>query len=390
MKTLFDDLEGFLENPTPTLELKISAKVKAKLSKEQLFFNRLIDRIQKLESSLDSEKDKAEFLFSYFEKEVKPQLIKLAEKQIESVFKLSELSNKFQLSKSTLSDIGDIIIYTCDKTFGFLTVTPELENLYDEWSGIPYQNEVENQKEEAKSGLEDYIREMFGESIDMEDVDMDDPESMLRFQAKMKELFEGKEKEESEKSAKKKSLKQQAKEDLEKAAELIKNKSLRSIYISLSKILHPDTETVEELKNQKLELMKSVTAAYDQKDLKTLLRLEMEWVYKTSEHLEQLADEKLKVYTSVLKERVSELEREKFMIHRNPKFFNVYRFLDFTQQKAMIFIKEERDQKLDSIKYFESEIKSIEKLRDKKTIKEYVKKTHRMLMNDYDDFDDFF
>ena len=386
MKTLFDELEGF-QAKKKSMELKISGNSKANLSKEQLAFNRLIDRIQHLESTLELEKEKAEILSGFYEKEVKPQMIKLAEKKLEHAFQLNELSNRFQLSQNTLSQIGDLIVYTCDDVFNVLTVTQEMESLYDDWSEIPYQDELLSQKEDAKADFEEYMNDMFGKSFNMDDVDIDDPESVARFQAKMKELFESSEQETAGKSNRKKSKKQLEKEEQEKATEQLKNKSLRSIYISLTKVLHPDTETDEALKSEKLELMKSVTKAYEEKDLQTLLRLEMEWVFKTSEHLELLAEEKLKIYTSVLKERVNELEQEKIMIHRNPRFFQVFRFLDFNQQKAMMFIKEEREDRKKAIKFFNSEIKNLNYLGNKKQVKAHINDLHNTIIDDV--FDDF-
>lgn len=386
MTNLFDELEDF-QAKKKSMELKISGNSKAKLSKEQLAFNRLIDRIQHLESTLELEKDKAEILNNYFEKEVKPQLIKLAEKKLEHAFQLNELTNKFQLSENTLSQIGDLIVFICNDVFNLLTVTPEMENLYDDWAEIPYQDELLNQKVGAKLHFEEYIKDMFGKSFNMDDVNIDDPESLARFQAKMKELFESSGKETSARRNRKKSKKQIEKEEQEKEAEQLKNKSLRSIYISLTKVLHPDTETDEALKKEKLELMQSVTKAYEEKDLKSLLRLEMEWVFKTSEHLEQLAEEKLKIYTSVLKERVNELEHEKIMIHRNPRFFQVFRFLDLSQQKAMMFIKEEREDQKKAIKYFDSEIKNMNYLSNKKQVKSYINELHETIIDDV--FDDF-
>jgi hypothetical protein len=385
MKTLFDDIEDF--QPKPKVELKISAKQKHKLSKEQLAFNRLISRIQNLENSIHSDKEKADLLFAYFEKEVRPQIVLLAEKQIQFAFALSELSNRVQLSKKVLDQLTEMIIYFCDEAFEFLTVTPEMEKLYDEWSEIPYQEELRYQKEEAKGEFEQFFKEMFGKNIDLDDVDLDDPESVARFQERMKAVFEENRQDESKKSTRRKSKKQMEDEEQEKASDLIKNKSLRSIYISLSKVLHPDTETDEVLKNQKLELMKSVTIAYEQKDLKTLLRLEMEWVYKTSEHLEQIAEDKLKVYTSVLKERVSELEMERQMIYRNPKFENISDFIGYPQAVAINYIKKERLEKVSGIKYYDKETKNLNSLNNKKQAKDYISELYDTVFEDY--FDDF-
>jgi hypothetical protein len=228
---------------------------------------------------------------------------------------------------------------------------------------------------------------MYGKKVNLDDVDVNDPESVARFQARMKELFEEFKHENSKDKSRKKSKKQIKLEEQEKVSDLIKNKSLRSIYITLSKALHPDTETDEALKNHKLELMKSVTIAYEQKDLKTLLRLEMEWVYKTSEHLEQLAEDKLKVYISVLKERVSELEVERQMIKQNPRFMNITDYIGYPHPVAMNYIKKERLEKINEIKYYEVVSKNTETVMNKKQAKVYLSELHEVVFRNY--FDDF-
>jgi hypothetical protein len=385
MKTLFDDFEDF--QPVPKVELKITTKQKDKLTKEQTAFNRLLSRIQSLENSINNDTEKADLLFAYFEKEVRPQIFLLAEKQIQFAQALSELSNRIELTKKSMDQLSDMIVYSCDLAFQFVTVTPEMEELYDEWSEVPYQDELKSQRDEANEQFSDFFEEMYGKKVNLDDVDVNDPESVARFQARMKELFEEFKHENSKDKSRKKSKKQIKLEEQEKVSDLIKNKSLRSIYITLSKALHPDTETDEALKNHKLELMKSVTIAYEQKDLKTLLRLEMEWVYKTSEHLEQLAEDKLKVYISVLKERVSELEVERQMIKQNPRFMNITDYIGYPHPVAMNYIKKERLEKINEIKYYEVVSKNTETVMNKKQAKVYLSELHEVVFRNY--FDDF-
>lgn len=385
MNTLFDELDDF--QPKKKVELKITAKEKAKLTKDQQAFNRLISRIQNLEKSIESDKENADLLFNYYEKEVRPQIVLLAEKKVQFAVSLNELSNRIQLSNKVLDQISDLIAYTLDEAFEVITPTQEIEDLYDDWSETPYQDILQSQKEEVKDMFEDLFKDMFGKKVNLDDVDMDDPESVARFQAKMKSVFEAENQDESKKNTRKKSKREQQLEEQEKAAELIKNKSLRFIYISLSKVLHPDTETDEELKSQKMELMKSVTIAYEQKDLKTLLRLEMEWVFKTSEHLEQLAADKLKIYISVLKERVSELEKERQMIMHDPRYFNISSYITYSKPVAMNRISNERLEMKNEVKFYEKESKKIDALSTKKQAKEYVSEIYEIVIDDFmDDF----
>lgn len=381
MNTLFDELDDF--QPQKKVELKITAKEKTKLTKDQQAFNRLITRIQNLEKSIESDKENADLLFNYFEKEVRPQIVLLAEKKVQFAVALNELTNRIQLSNKVLDQISDLIVYSLDEAFEVITPTQEIEDLYDDWSETPYQDILQSQKEEVKDMFEHLFKDMFGKKVDLDGVDMDDPESVARFQAKMKSVFEAENHDDSKKNTRKKSKREQQLEEQEKAAELIKSKSLRSIYISLSKVLHPDTETDEELKSQKMELMKSVTIAYEQKDLKTLLRLEMEWVYKTSEHLEQLAADKLKIYTSVLKERVSELEMERQMIMHDPRYFNISNYITYSKPVAMNRINNERLEMKNEVKYYEKESKKIDALSTKKQAKEYVSEIYEIVIDDF-------
>jgi len=104
--------------------------------------------------------------------------------------------------------------------------------------------------------------------------------------------------------------------------------------------LHPDTEIDANLKGEKEEIMKQVTAAYELKDLSTLLKLEMEWVHKTSEHLEKLSDEKLEIYISALKQQASELEIEKTNLHYHPRYQQVSAYGRFPEKFAISEIRQ--------------------------------------------------
>jgi hypothetical protein len=182
----------------------------------------------------------------------------------------------------------------------------------------------------------------------------DSPEGFARFQEKMKEQFE-RTQQKQEHHKHKKTKKQQAREEAIKAEEELKNKSIRGIYIALAKILHPDTEPDTAKKSDKEELMKKATVAYEQKDLLTLLRLEMEWVHKTSEHLEKLTDDKLKIYIMTLRQQAAELESEKAGLCYHPRYSQISAYAPLSEKYAMKKIVTEGQQLktvLDELKWF--------------------------------------
>ena len=156
MKTLFDDLEGLKNDNNKKEELKISSKKKGDLSKEQLAFNRLTNRIQKLESSIETESVKIDRLVNFYEAEVQPNKIKLAETQLDLAFALDESTNKHRLSNSITEKIKETIVYLCEEAFEFILVTPESEALYDRWSDISFQEDLEQQKRDSKNMFSDF------------------------------------------------------------------------------------------------------------------------------------------------------------------------------------------------------------------------------------------
>jgi hypothetical protein len=73
-------------------------------------------------------------------------------------------------------------------------------------------------------------------------------------------------------------------------------------------------------KQQKEELMKELTAAYEKGDLHTILRLELTWLQKEDGDITTMNDVKLDAYTAALKEQAKELEREHMRLWKNPRY----------------------------------------------------------------------
>lgn len=100
-------------------------------------------------------------------------------------------------------------------------------------------------------------------------------------------------------------------------------------------MLHPDTETDPVEKSRKEELMKQVTSAYDEKDLATLLKLEMEWVSSENDHLETLSDSKLATYITVLKEQLAEIKHEEMIMYSHPRFMDINHIIHCPEKIAL-------------------------------------------------------
>ena len=140
---------------------------------------------------------------------------------------------------------------------------------------------------------------------------------------------------------------------------------------------------------EKEELMKRVTLAYQEKDLPTLLKLEMEWVAAESHNLDKMSDDKLKLYISALLEQVAELEDERYSIRNHPRFQAIIDFSRFTEavgvHQIMNQLSELKQQKI----ALESLLLTISSPNSKKYIMDFVNQYVEDIEEDFDPWDFF-
>lgn len=87
-------------------------------------------------------------------------------------------------------------------------------------------------------------------------------------------------------------------------------RSVKTVYMGLMKVFHPDLETDPERKAEKEEISKQITVAYGNQDFIGLLKLESEFLTSQKQRLGQLNDPQLRQYIEVLKEQKTELRKQ--------------------------------------------------------------------------------
>lgn len=85
---------------------------------------------------------------------------------------------------------------------------------------------------------------------------------------------------------------------------------LRALYRQLASKLHPDRARDPQAREQKNALMSQANAAYEKRDLMTLLKLQLTVEQLDSESIAGMAKEKMAALTHLLKEQVQTLEYE--------------------------------------------------------------------------------
>ena len=296
------------------------------LSKAQRAFNRLVTKVEELRARLDREIRRLDKVLAYYVEHIHPRLQRQKALRKELVRALAPFLDGNRLKrkserKTLRMFIGEQINEIAGAE-GSLTDV-DLRAVFKQVHGVDFGQVEQEEMEEVRSVME----EMFGElglGIDLSDLrpDMSDEEIAAKA-SEMAERIQQKAEEEERAfhpPAQRKTKRQLEKEERLRQAEQLRNKSIASVYKQLAKVLHPDLEPDAGRKQAKGTLMQELTAAYRNNDLHTLLRLELEWIQREEGDVERLTEEKLSIYNQVLKEQVSELERELAELPYHPRY----------------------------------------------------------------------
>lgn len=93
-------------------------------------------------------------------------------------------------------------------------------------------------------------------------------------------------------------------------------KSVRTVYMELVKVFHPDRETDEAAKQRKTEAMQRITKAYQENNLLTLLKLQLELEQSENAGLENLNKNQLSYFNKILRQQIEELDQQKIALQQ--------------------------------------------------------------------------
>lgn len=332
MKSLFDEVDD------NNKELAIS-KSKQVLSKKQKDFFKHTATIESLKEKIKATESHFNSLEQIVAEQIDPELKTMAAMELDLAKVIGSTIRMHNYTHVQKEKTIAVVLEMCQQSFNFIEPNEQDIAFYNKLSPEGYEKYKQKQLDDNKDMLSEMLHEELGIDIDMDDLN-DDPESFMRFQQMLEEKMH---EQEAKKYNRKKTKKQLEAEEKRKLAEELKNKNLRSIYVSLAKILHPDLEENEDAKAEKEELMKTVTTAYEAKDLPTLLKLEMQWVYKQAENIDQLSDEKLDVFNNLLKDQIKELKDDLEFLNLNPRYQRASMFAGMTTSVALGEIQFEKE-----------------------------------------------
>lgn len=350
-------------------------KQKTQESKSKTTFNRLRKSIEKLENELKTVNTSLDECLSIYQKNVQP-----SERTLGNVFKeivknlYEHYQNDKRFKKKEKEALKNIILDKIQNIIelgSFDIQDVEIKTIVQDLEGVNFDEIKIEQMNEFKEEMIEKFQEQgididlssFSAADNQEDIMRKFAEALARAKENVRDDFE-------EKPKTKKQLDLEAKE---KKLEALQKQGLSGIYKQLAKVLHPDLEQDPSLKKEKEQLMKKLTTAYDNKDLHTLLQLELEWMSGSNAKKEQTEDQ-LKIFNALLKQQVNELKSEMDRVFENPKYQSIQRYLCGSAYETLFKLTIFNDRLKNDINDFKKELKMLQN--GDRTIREIIRSAY--------------
>lgn len=332
---------------TTALIIKKTKKQKPPLNPIQKTFNRLKKKIETLKKEQDKHTQTLDTYLKFHNENISParkQFLDLCTKEAKLIY--PHYKNKGLFSNKERALVKRLISDRLETLFNADAINEsdeELAMIIQEIVGNRYENKLEEAFETLKAETEEMFAEN-GVEIDLSDISAADGEEAFFEKLRSStsdELFEKVfEQMKGEVPPFTKSKKELEKERQENEFAALQKKGMSGIYKQLAKLFHPDLEQDPVLKKEKEDLMKTLTSAYKNADLHTLLSLELKWLGQSSDHIKTRSDDQIKMYNMVLQKQIHSMQQEMEMALLHPKYNTIHRFTYFGSSQIMECMQE--------------------------------------------------
>jgi hypothetical protein len=231
---------------------------------------------------------------------------------------------------------------TIEAMAGWQPIDDDLRAIYLTLTGRDFGDYEREERMETIHALKDEM-ENLGLDLDMDDLNLDGDDNDLLNQVKMK-MKEAAEKEleaqKTRKDARKKTKGQIDKETATRLLEEAKTKGMAKIYKDLAKLLHPDLERDPGMRQQKEDVMKELTKAYESDDLFTLIKLEQKWLEKNQDATGLDRELLENAFVDQLKIQIKQLEMEEALLDTEPRYAQLARLREMEYRLTLIDVQE--------------------------------------------------
>ena len=308
--------------PPPHRSLVIRSTHGRPLSKEERAFNRALARLQALSRALEEEKRRLDRLLVFHAAEIRPRTDRAVALRVSLVRALAPFLDDRRLTKGQHKVLRRILVDQLDDVLTHVEQPDlDLQALFERLHDLSYAQAVQDDIEEAQAGMAAIFDEL-GLDVEVPELraDMTEEDAAAAAAQLAHELRLAEETRDAATQRPRHEKTARAAEERARRHEQLRKNSLGAVYRRLAKELHPDLERDPVERERKSRVMQDITAAYTRGDLHALLQLEVAWLVPASGDAAGLSGDKLRAYTTSLKEQAAEIEADRQSLRFHPRY----------------------------------------------------------------------
>ncbi|WP_042874425.1 coiled-coil domain-containing protein [Acinetobacter haemolyticus] len=281
-----------------SFDLKVSFKQRSEPSAQQKKLNRLIAQIEQQKITLATWKNAQDEIQQHTREKLMPVYRELHEVLFLQLEQLWQMLQSHTFSKTDLQQLDEKIAQLARMLKRSQMLDEEQLNLVKQIDTFYQQHAQQSVKKSKKAQSKKFEYQASSEqSI----------EQHAEQASELQDDFEQYAADQQQAREKAKQLRQQQKRE---QAEQLVAQSLKTVYLKIAAMIHPDREQDETKKAEKTELFQQASQAYEQQDLFYLLKLQLQLEQNKGVGTKELSTEQVKFYKLALDAQSQQLESQ--------------------------------------------------------------------------------
>lgn len=293
-----------------SFDLKVSLQQRSEPSAQQKKLNRLIDKIEQQKVSLSTWQNAQAEIQQHIRQKLMPVYGDLHEVLFQQLDQLWNMLHSHDFSKADMQQLDEKIARLAQMLKRSKMLSTEQLDLVKQIDTFYQQHAGESVKKNKKAqSIKSEYQESFHQTAELED-------DFEKYAAEQQQARE--------------QAKQQRQQQKREQAEQMAAQSLKTVYLKIASMIHPDREQDETKKEEKTELFQQASQAYEKQDLFYLLKLQLQLEQNKGLGAKELSAEQLRFYKLALDAQSQQLESQiaeildSFQLAKNVKAEHVH------------------------------------------------------------------
>lgn len=273
-----------------SFDLKVSLQQRAEPSAQQKKLNRLIDKIEQQKISLSMWQNAQAEIQQHTRQKLLPVYSELHEILFQQLEQLWNMLHSHEFSKANLQQLDEKIAQLVHMLKRSKMLDEEQLKLVKQIDIFYHQHAQQSAKKTKK------VQQL---KVDLPESD----EQTASFEDDFEQYA-------AEQQQAREQAKQQRQQQKREQVEQMAAQSLKTVYLKIAAMIHPDREQDESKKVEKTELFQQASQAYEQQDLFYLLKLQLQLEQNKGVGMKELSAEQVKFYKLALDAQSQQLESQ--------------------------------------------------------------------------------